>query len=236
MDFSYLFSRIAYREPVIAVYDSDAPLAYSPLLHPPFGRHSCCFAYLNAWRQGKTLALNADNFGCAGAGTWCLGQPRPDREKFIHFLADEEGLKDSHQAMGAWVDAQTPYTPRHDHILIGPFRPDLLAEAVTLSFLVDPDQLSLLITGANYHAQPGDPDPVSAPFGSGCGQILAYPARFDHPAAVIGATDIAMRQFLPPDKLLFSVNLPMARRLAQLDERSFLNRPFLDRLWKARKG
>jgi len=52
--------------------------------------------------------------------------------------------------------------------------------------------------------------------------------------ASIGATDIAMRQHVPPDILAFTVTKPMLGRLCKLDERSFLDKPFLQRLNKAR--
>jgi hypothetical protein len=45
-----------------------------------------------------------------------------------------------------------------------------------------------------------------------------------------------MRQNLPPDILMFTVTRPMFARLCELDERSFLSKPFLDRLRKARGG
>jgi hypothetical protein len=56
------------------------------------------------------------------------------------------------------------------------------------------------------------------------------------PQASIGTTDIAMRAHLPPDILAFTVTRTMFERLCGLDERSFLYKPFLDRLKKARGG
>jgi hypothetical protein len=54
------------------------------------------------------------------------------------------------------------------------------------------------------------------------------------PQAAIGATDIAMRQHIPPDILAFTVTRPMFKQLCALDKRSFLYKPFLKRLRKAR--
>jgi hypothetical protein len=58
------------------------------------------------------------------------------------------------------------------------------------------------------------------------------------PQAVLGATDIAMRQHLPPDILAFSVTIPMFERLCALaaDPKSFLHRPFWKRLTAAREA
>lgn len=235
MKFDFLLEKISYEEPIIAVYDTDDTDPFTPLVAPIQGKHSCCFAFYQSWKMGKTLDLTPDNHGCPGAGVWCFDIRKRDREDFIHFLADEEGLKASHEIMGAWLDVQRPYKPKHKHLLIGPYRTDLPQTPISLSFIINPDQLSLLITGATYHAHPADPAPVTAPFGSGCSQLLSQVAQYEHPAAVIGGTDIAMRQYLAPDKLVFTVNMPMAERLARLDEKSFLTSPFHERLKKARR-
>jgi hypothetical protein len=75
-----------------------------------------------------------------------------------------------------------------------------------------------------------------APFGSGCSQLLPLFGDLDIPQAIVGATDIAMRQWLPPDTLAFTVTKPMFEQLCDLDERSFLYKRFLPRLQEARKG
>ncbi len=106
-----------------------------------------------------------------------------------------------------------------------------------MTFYVNPDQLSLLILGAEYNNASINDTPVTATFGSGCGQMasLLGDLETDIPKATIGATDIAMREHFPPDILAFSVNLPMYKQLCELDENSFLYKPFWKRLRKARK-
>jgi hypothetical protein len=56
----------------------------------------------------------------------------------------------------------------------------------------------------------------------------------DIPKAIIGATDIAMREHLPPDILALTVNKPMYEQLCELEESSFLYKSFWKRLRKAR--
>ena len=99
---------------------------------------------------------------------------------------------------------------------------------------MNPDQLGLLMTGANYDNAPGDPPPVTAPFGSGCSLLLGLFGDLSIPQAMIGATDIAMRQYLPPDMLAFTVTRPLFEKLCRLDEKSFLYKPFWQNLRKAR--
>jgi len=52
---------------------------------------------------------------------------------------------------------------------------------------------------------------------------------------IIGATDIAMRQDLPPDVMAFTMTPSLWARLCMLDERSFLHKPFWQRLQRARQ-
>ena len=73
-------------------------------------------------------------------------------------------------------------------------------------------------------------------FGSGCGQMAALLGDLgsEIPKAMVGATDIAMREHLPSDILAFTVNRPMFRQLCELDEGSFLYKRFWERLRRAR--
>ena len=89
---------------------------------------------------------------------------------------------------------------------------------------------------ANYFSSPTDPDPVKVKFGSGCSEMLPHVLFTGDPLAVIGSTDLAMRKYLPPDILAFTVNPAMYANLCKLDENSFLSKPFLEGLKKARGG
>ena len=53
---------------------------------------------------------------------------------------------------------------------------------------------------------------------------------------MIGGTDIAMRDGLPPGVLAFTVTLPLFAQLCALGDESFLGKGFLGRLRKARGG
>jgi hypothetical protein len=155
------------------------------------------------------------------------------RKEFIKFLVKEEGLKASPPLMNKWIDASRTYQAEHAHIFIGPLRSEAWPTLKTVTFLVNPDQLSGLAIGAQYNSAPEDPQPVIAPFGSGCSQFQPF-KNLDIAQASIGATDIAMRQHFPAEILAFTVTKPMFKQLCELDERSFLYKPFLQRLRKAR--
>jgi hypothetical protein len=157
------------------------------------------------------------------------------RQEFLEFLVDGEGLKASRALMGKWIDAAKPYKAENPHLFLGPLKDERWPYVRTVAFLVNPDQLSALAIGAQYHSSPDDPPPVIAPFGSGCSQFLPF-LDLKAAQASIGATDLAMRRHLPPDILMLTVTRPMFRQLCGLDEKSFLHKPFLQRLREARGG
>ena len=231
-DPSRLIERIHLKTPLIAFSDAPDPEWYAPLIRP--GSGECIFSFFKDWLEGKTLHLTRDCYGCGGAGNWMWGIQIRKKEDFLEFLVDQEGLKANHDLMEKWIDSRRPYNAQHSHLFIGPFKENLWEHIKTITFYVNPDQLSLLVIGAQYHSKPEDPPPVIAPFGSGC--MLLHPFDdLDISQAALGATDIAMRQHLPPNLLAFTVTRTMFRRLCGLDHKSFLYKPFLKGLWKARK-
>jgi hypothetical protein len=226
-----LCKRIDYNIPLIGFYDAPDSAPFEPLIKPEPG--DCVFAFYKEWAKGKTLHITREHYGCGGAGRWMCGVETRSRKDFISFLVDGEGLKATHELMNKWIDASKPRKSSHPHILIGPLRENQWHYVRSISFFVNPDQLSTLAIGAQYNSAPGDPPPVIAPFGSGCMQLLPF-EDLSIPQASIGTTDIAMRQHIPPDILAFTVTKSLFKQLCELDERSFLYKPFLINLRKSR--
>jgi hypothetical protein len=233
-DPAYLISRIGLTIPLIGFYDAPDTSPFEPLIKPEPGKRACIFAFYRQWLQGKTLHITKEISGCRGAGHWVFNKVTWSREDFVKFLADDEGLKASHALMNKWLDYNQPYRQEYPNILIGPLREDQYTYLKTITFFVNPDQLSALMLGAQYNSAPSDPPPVIAPFGSGCMELVPLFQDFNIPQAIIGATDIAMRQYLPPNILALTVTKPMFKQLCALDEQSFLYKPFWKRLRKAR--
>jgi len=228
-----LQKRLDIKTPLIGFYDAPHPAVFEPLVSPK--ERQCVYAFYRCWLRGETLQLTKDRYGCGGAGRWLWGVKLGSSKEFLEFLADDEGLKASQALMGKWIDATKPYRAEHPHLFLGPLKGGAWAFAKSITFLVNPDQLSGLAIGAQYRSSPEDPAPVIAPFGSGCSQFLPF-KDLSIAQASIGATDIAMRQHLPPDMLTFTVTRSMFKRLCELDERSFLYKPFLERLKQSRRG
>ena len=229
-----LLERIGLAAPLVGFYDAPDPSPFAPLVKPGPGERQCVFAFYNEWMRGTTLHITKEKFGCRGARYWLFDVETRSRKDFIRFLVDDEGLKASHELMNQWLDHCKPYEQEHPNILIGPLKEEQYEYLKSITFYINPDQLSLLILGAQYNHAPGDPPPVIAPFGSGCMELVPLFEDLDVPQAIIGTTDIAMRRFLPPDVLAFTVTKPLFEQLCALDERSFLYKPFWKRLKKAR--
>ncbi len=235
-DPTYLLGRLDIKTPLVGVYDAPGDTDFGETIQPGKDRHTCFFAFYRSWLQGKTAKLSADNYGCGGCGSWMFSKRTRGRKEYIEFLVDDEGLKANHGLMDAWLDVVTPYKPEHGFLFIGPLRDEHRQYLKSVTFFVNPDQLSALMIGAQYHHMAGEPEPVLAPFGSGCMQMLPHFRDLNVPQAIIGATDMAMRKYLPPDILAFTVTLPLFDRLCSIGKDSFLEKPFLSALKKARKG
>lgn len=215
----------------IGLYDTPDLTLFQPMVK---SRH-CIFSAFDNWQKGEYITVSKDHYRCAGAGYWLCGKETRDRKSFVEFLAKDEGLKASSEMMNQWLDNNPPYHGDHANMVIGPLLNSQYEYLKTITFFVDPDQLSLLITGCEYFYPDSRTNPVKVPFGSGCGQLLSLFDDLNQPAAMIGGTDIAMRQFLPPSILSLTVTKPLLKMLCSLDEDSFLYKPFWKRLKKARK-
>jgi hypothetical protein len=235
-DYSYLVEKLDLSYPLIGVYDSDNNQLFKDFEEPGPSKHVCIFAYYKAWLNGKMARLSDSNYGCGGCGTWWFNQNTRSREEYLDFLANDEGLKDSEELMGEWFDKVERFKPKNKYLFIGPLVSKAYHLLETVTFFVNPDQLSVLFTGANYFSRFSDKPPVVAEFGSGCMQMLTLLADHDKPKAMIGSTDMAMRLYLPHDVMAFTVNKPMFDDLCKLDDRSFLGKPFLQNLRKSRGG
>ena len=233
-----LLAALELERPLIGLYDAPDPAPFAPLVEPGGGRDGgrCVFEFYARWLEGKTLHLTPERFGCGGAGRALCGVVTRGRDDYIDFLWGDEGLRASRELMAGWFDNSPVYRSEHGNILIGPLKTDLSGYLRSVTFWVNPDQLSVLQIGAYYHHAWGDPAPVGAPFSSGCGQLVATFDDLERPQTVIGATDVAMRDQLPRDVLAFTVTVPMFEWLCALDESSFLYRPFLRDLRAARGG
>ncbi len=236
LDANYLLDKLGIHLPLIGVYDAPHDASFDKMIEPLSHRRTCIFAYFNAWMRGQTLKLTSTNYGCGGSGYWLFGKESRDRQGFVEFLVGDEGLKCSESTMGKWLDVTPTYKSKHKGIYIGPLKNSMVNYLKSVTFFVNSDQLSTLIIGANYFNDGTGENSVEVPFGSGCMQLLSLVPESIVPKAIIGASDLAMRKYLPKEIMAFTVNTSMFDKLCTLDENSFLNKPFLTDLVDFRKS
>lgn len=235
-DPSYLLEHLELSCPLIGIYDASPDTPFPGIVEPPEHQRQCIFAHFDDWVHGQTLKLTADRFGCGGCGRAWFGVQTRSRDEFLNFLTHTEGLKDDKGKMADWVDSMPDYRPEHGALFMGLLYREYYAYLKSVLFFVNPDQLSILAAGVQYHAGIEDPPPLIASFGSGCMQSLVVFKDLSLPQAAIGATDLAMRQYFPPDILVVTATVSMYERLCRLDSQSFLGKGFLKSLKKARHG
>ena len=230
-DFSYLIEKTGITFPLIGFYDVPDTSLFEPFMESK----ACIFAYFKKWEKGVSLLLTKEQFGCGGAGSWLCNVRTRTKEQYVKFLADDEGLKANHELMGLWLDNLHPYKQQHPNLVIGPLKTAGYEYLKTITFFVTPDQLSMLMIGAQLNSAPSDPDPVIAPFGSGCMQLISHFKDLNIPQGMIGSLDMAMRKYLPPNILAFTVTKPMFEQLCNIGENSYLEKHFFTELQKSRK-
>ena len=243
-DLSAFLEVAGLRTPLIGFYDVSDPKPFEPFVIP----ERCIFSCYHNWLLGESILISEGNCNCQGGGYWVGGvmpgwvQKSMETESnplhiFANGLNQREGFKSSDELMTKWLENQKPYLIENEYVVIGPLKDDQYQHLKTVTFYVNPDQLSLLLHGAEYNNASIQSNPVITTFGSGCGQMAAIfgDLDIDQPKAAIGATDMAMREHLPPDILAFTVNKPMYEQLSKLDESSFLGKGFWKRLRKARE-
>lgn len=117
------------------------------------------------------------------------------------------------------------------YVVMKPLRDvDLASDDVrSITFLVNPDQLSALVVLANYDSE--DNENVMIPFAAGCQSIGICTFReneWEHPRAVVGLVDLSarknVRRQLGKDVMSLSVTSGMFQRMEDNVEGSFLQR------------
>jgi hypothetical protein len=216
--------------PLIGFYDVPDTAPFAPLVKPG----GCLFEHARDWRLGYSVALSPKHIGCRGSGYWLCGVQSRSTDQLVTFLHEEEGLKDSAETTRDWLSEQTPYTLENGFIVVGPLRKEQEEYLRTVTFLVSPDQLAMLITGAEYR-NAGASVLTRAPFGSGCMQLAPPLEGQDAFVAWISLTDVAMRRYVPDGILGFTVTRPVYEQLCTLGDDSFLEKRFWNDLREARK-
>ena len=191
---------------------------------------ACLVGMLEAASKGRTAAFTEDTCGCGGGRTG-LGFAPMDRERIVPFLSTgtAEMPGEHYKKTPALVEAYADSLPAPSPAPCLVFKPlDRVTEdeaPVSVVFLVNADELSGLVTLANFDRSDGDA--VQVRFGAGCAQAVLF-AMTDGEAGrdrcTIGLTDPSGRLHFSRDLLSFAIPWKRFLEMEANAEESFLTK------------
>ena len=194
------------------------------------GKWGCVVALIKAASQGKIAAATSATTVCQG-GRVGLGFQGYEHGWIEYFLStgsdtvlNSERYKKTPELARAFIDTVPKVKPGRCMV----FKPLSMVteeeEPSCIIFLVNADQLSGLVTLANYDQS--TQDNVQIRFASGCAQTVLYPLAAEEcgdKTCYIGMTDPSARKVIGKDQLSFGVPYTRFLELEQEAEGSFLS-------------
>lgn len=176
------------------------------------GRWGCVISLLAAAAKGKVAAMSEKTVACKG-GAVGTGFKAFELGTIEYFLSvggrgpkPGEFYKESPELARAYVEG-LPRVEAKEYLVFKPLRLVEPEENVTsVIFLVNADQLSALVTLANFDRE--NQDNVQIKFGAGCAQSLLYSMTADSAKSgtcMIGLTDPSARKCIDRDLLSFTI-------------------------------
>jgi uncharacterized protein (DUF169 family) len=200
------------------------------------GAFGCVIAFLKSASRGKTAVFSRATFGCPGGGVGLgfgdcyehfpggiehflsTGNPEFCQTEFGRAVASRmpdleegEGYFKTPEIAASFI-ASLPITDiDKEYVVFKPLQEIQEGELPTVVvFLVNPDQLSALVVLANYGRHGNEH--VTIPFAAACHTVGIIPFReagSATPRAVIGLTDVTVRNKFAKDLLSFAIPYPM---------------------------
>ena len=195
------------------------------------GKWGCVIAMLAAAANGKVAAFSSETATCVG-GRAGLGFAKYPLGWIEYFLSTgsptvnrcERYKKNSDAAREFICNVSNALieklAPRKKFLLFKPLEvvtDEEIFDAVI--FLVNADQLSGLVTLANYNSSRNDGAKIL--FGAGCAQIVLYPL-VEKEFCFVGLTDPSARKFVDKNLLAFSMSREKFLELEAVADESFL--------------
>ena len=196
------------------------------------GKWGCVAAMLAAAANGKVAAFSKETTTCIGgrAGLgfekyplgwieYFLSCGSPTVERCEHYKRTPELAKNFIESVSNSLIEKLP--PRKKFLLFKPLESATENELPdVIIFFANADQISALVTLANYDSETNDA--VKVLFGAGCAQVVLYPLA-DKNFCYVGLTDPSARKFVDKNLLAFSLSYERFLQLESLAAESFLN-------------
>lgn len=214
-------------QPVAVIQSETCPAG---ALQFTAGRWGCAIAMLAAAANGKIAAFTSETATCLG-GRAGLGFAKYPLGWIEYFLSCGGGGVDRCERYKKSPDVARDFIcnvsnalieklpPRKKFLMFKPLSAVVDEVPDVIIFLVNADQLSGLVTLANYNS--ARHDGVKILFGAGCAQTVLYPMS-ERKFCFVGLTDPSARKFIGKDLLAFSMSHEKFLELESVAQESFL--------------
>lgn len=222
------------RSPVAVLWTDEKPAG---ALQFEEGKWGCVTSMIDQASRGKAVVFDERTTGCGGGATG-LGFAKYEPGWIEYFVSTgKDGREGEHywknpELAREFVESLPDVTVPTKYVVLKPLEQLAEGEAPeVVILLVNADQLSGLITLANYDRKTGDN--VIHQAGASCHSAILFSldqAGKKNPKALIGLTDISARRFIDKDLLSFSVPWKRFLEMESEVEGSFLTREEWTRL------